>query len=107
MQNKGFIKIPKDLLINKKFQSLNNTSKVVLLYILSLSNSFRNEQFFLYHTDFYKLIKLSRAGIWRAYKELKSLGIYVHSHKKQYQFNLKNFYQKWPELNNFVSKMKQ
>lgn len=107
MKSQGFIKVPKQLLKNKKFKKLKNTSKILLIYLLLASNTFRNKKFFIYHNELHALINISRVGVWRASTDLKKIGVSMISIKKQYHFDLTNFYNLFPKDTIFVSKMKQ
>ena len=100
-QNSGYITIPKALLWNKSFLKLSSSAKVLLLYLLALSNSFRSAQFFQYHNEIEKVLGFSRISMWRFSNELSKLGIQFYSQNKQYIFNLDSFFAKWSEAKKF------
>lgn len=103
MRNRGFIKIPKDLIFDKNFVKLSNSAKMMLIYLLVLSNTFRSTTFFQYHSELFDYFKISRVHLWRILQELEIIKIKAKSVNKRYFFDLKCFYKRYSEMNNFVT----
>jgi len=95
----GFIKISKNLLYNTNFLKLSNSAKILLIYLISFSNSTRNTFFFIKNTDLKNYLNLSRISIWRLSKELQIFHIKIYSKNYIYYFDLTNFYNIWNEMN--------
>lgn len=103
MKNNGFVKIPRKLLYHTDYLKLSNTAKIFLIYLISLSDRFRSDDFFQYDHEIKSIFDLSRISLWRIAGNLSELGVKMKSTNKRYNFNLEFFFKKF----NFDSKMKQ
>jgi len=94
----GYIRFPKKILLNEDYRNMSDSAKVMFLYLMSMCNSFKREEFFREHSLFVMDLRMSKTSIWRRLKELEKIGVSSSSSKKYYQFSLKNFYEKWAEV---------
>ena len=92
MKNKGYIKLSKALFECNKFKKLSNSSKLLLIYLILMADRFKNTSFYRFKSEIDKSFKISRMGLWRCSKELKSLKIKITCQNKNYHFDLTNFF---------------
>jgi|SRR6185295_1071714 len=98
-KQKNFFKIPKNLLHDETFKNLKPTSRIIIFYLLSCTNSFKSMIFWQNPVSFAKITGLSRQSIWRSKKELSSLGIIISQCNKKLQFNMVFFCDRYIKIN--------
>lgn len=101
-KDSNFFKVPKKLLLNKKFINSNSSCKILILYLLSLRDTFKGGWFFQEPSRMSDFTNLSRMTLWRNLKELKILGIKFKVEGKKYYFNIDNLYKKFIEKKEII-----
>lgn len=100
----AFFKVPKKLLLNEKFKKLNPSNRVIIIYLLSLTNSFKKTIFYQKPKIFLDNIGLQRSTILRSKCELESLGIFFSKKGNLWQFNLCLFLDNFLDYDENLSK---
>lgn len=99
MPDKRFFKVPKKLILSKEFQNLSNSSKILIIYLLSAYNTFKSNEEFFFQTlkQLSNYSGLSRPTLWRSIEEITNIDIECHKKGHKCFFGIKKFYEKYIE----------
>lgn len=85
---KGFFPFPKKLLRDDDFKSLKPASRLIIIYLINLINSFSSMTFYQKPKVFAMELGISKATLFRSKNEIEKMGIIINSKNKKWQVNM-------------------
>lgn len=101
----NFFKISKKLLRNDIFKHSTPNVKIIVIYLISLSESFGKPIFWQKPINFCEEININQATLYRAKNQLLLLGIQIKSENKLWVFDMTKFLSNFTEYKEILKSL--